>query len=173
MSVLRLVLAAGGLAATWWLLGYVNVLRHQPVVSALVVLSAGGALLLLWWTMQDHLDRVRPARWRGEDRRESVPPVEIDYRLTRLRLDLLEATRRPDPLGPPGHRDRPEALRLLLHDLAAERLRSGHGVDLDADPARAGSLLTPPVHAWLTGAPSGSRTSLRQVQQTVERIEEL
>ena len=70
-------------------------------------------------------------------------------------------------------------LRPLLREMAARRLRAGHGVDLDADPGRARSLLgddlfdlvradrPPPIDRLAPGLPADTMAAI------VDRLERL
>ena len=89
----------------------------------------------------------------------------MDYRLVRIRRDLrdaLERDDREDPVWP------------LLRDLAAERLRARHDIDLDADPEAARQVVDPLLWRYLTTPPTDARKRSRSALHTaIEGIEKL
>ncbi|MGC5583223.1 hypothetical protein ACQE98_03625 [Ornithinimicrobium sp. W1679] len=158
----------GALAATLVvgsLLYLVGALPHSLPEVLAVVLLAGTVLGLLLAALRRTGDGVEPAWWASTPREEAIAPAAMDYRLVRLRRDLRDALERDD---------RPDTVHAVLHDLAAERLRALHGVDLAAQPDEARALTGPELWHYLTHPPTGTRRSSRgAVQTAIEGIEKL
>ena len=147
------------------LLFYVGSLPHGPAaVTAIVVVAAVVAPLLLGALTRGGRGAER-AYWSSALHQESVPPAAMDYRLVRIRRDLrdaLERDDREDPVWP------------LLRDLAAERLRARHDIDLDADPEAARQVVDPLLWRYLTTPPTDARKRSRSALHTaIEGIEKL
>ena len=147
------------------LLYLVGALPHTLPEVVAVVLLAGAALGLLLAALRRTGHGVEPAWWASTPREEAIAPAALDYRLVRLRRDLRDALERDD---------RPDTVHAVLVDLAAERLRAHHGVDLTTQPEEARALAGPELWAYLTTPPSGTRRRSRGTLQTaVEGIEKL
>src|SRR5699024_10381273 len=114
---------------------------HSLPETLLVVLLGGAALTLTLTSVARAGEGVERAYWASTPRTDAVPPAALDYRLLRLRRDVRDAVERDD---------RRDEVHAVLRDLAAERLRARHGVDLDTEPARAAELLGPALHHYLS-----------------------
>ena len=156
------VVVATGIGLLLW---YVNSLRHGVVLSAGVVASVTAVVALLVWTTGEHGQRLQAASWFPSRREEATPPSSLDYRLLRLRRDLRDTTER---------NDREDCIYPQIVELTQERLQSGHGIDLHAEPDRAGEVLHPELVKYLTHPPHGTgKRSRRELHTVIQRIEEL
>lgn len=63
-------------------------------------------------------------------------------------------------------------LRPRIAQVAAERLRARHGIDLDTEPQRAESVLGRPLYTMLT-QPATERMDRRHLEFMIHRIEEI
>ena len=63
-------------------------------------------------------------------------------------------------------------LRPRIAQVAAERLRARHGIDLDTEPERAASVLGWPMYTMLT-QPATERLDRRHLEFMIHRIEEI
>ncbi len=153
-----------GTAVVGGLLMYVNALRHGTVLNIAVAVALGACLTVLAWNLGDLGSRVVAATWFRHGTEESVPPQQMDYRLTRLRRDLRDTVDR---------NDRADAIRPLLLELAVTRLRVNHDVGIeDTEAARA--LLTDEVYSYLTTPRQDTgRRSTTRLRSVVDRIEAL
>ena len=160
------VLPALGLCLALGLALYlIGSLRHSVLEAVLLVLLASLVIALVPWALSRTNRYAERAHWASTPREESVPPSALDYRLVRLRRDLRDALERDD---------RTDEIQPLLRELTAERLRSRHDVDLDAEPDRAEQLLDPDLWRYLTTAPTGTRRRSRALLHTaIEGIEKL
>ena len=159
LPVAGFVLFMGGL------LYYVGSLRYSaPEAVAAVVLGAVVLALVPWAVSGTGQDAER-AFWSSTPRVEASPPAALDYRLVRLRRDLRDAIERDD---------RTDEIYLVLRDLAAERLRAHHQVDLDTEPERARAVVDDHLWRYLTTPPTDTRKRSRTSLQTaIEGIENL
>lgn len=147
------------------LLFYVGSLRYSlPEAVAAVLLGALVIALVPWAVTATGHDAER-AFWVSTPREEAAPPASLDYRLVRLRRDLRDAVERDD---------RTDEIYGLLRDLASERLRAHHQIDLDADPEGARAVVDPHLWRYLTTPPTDTRKRSRTALQTaIEGIEKL
>lgn len=144
---------------------YLGSLRHSVLEAVLLVLLAAVVLALVPWALTRTGAVAERAYWASTPRQESTPPSAMDYRLIRLRRDLRDAIERDD---------RTDAIQPLLREITAERLRSIHDIDLDAEPERAQAAVDPNLWRYLTTAPSGTRRRNRAMLHTaIEGIERL
>lgn len=148
-----------------FLLWYVNSLRHDPPATVLLVVAGGVIVTLIVWIFGEASEQVRPAHWHSDNRQESAAPPPLDHRLVRLRRDLRDTLER---------NDRRDAIHSLLVELAADRLRAQHGIDLATDPESAREVLPADLYGYLTTAPAGTaRGSRRQLHTVIDQIEAL
>lgn len=153
------VLVAGAVAF------YVGSLRHSVPEAVAVVLLAAVVVSLVPWAIAATGRSAERAYWVATTRQEAGPPDALDYRLVRLRRDLRDAVERDD---------RADQIYPVLRDLAAERLRAHHGVDLDTEPERAREVVDAHLWRYLTTPPvdtrKRSRTSLRTAIEGIEKL---
>lgn len=143
----------------------IGVLRYSIPEAVLVALLGGAVLTLLPWVLSETGEGVKRAYWLSTTSQESMPPAAMDYRLLRLRRDLRDAVERDD---------RYDAVYPVLRELAAERLRSSHDIDLDAEPERARQVLEPQLWRYLSTPPTDTRRRSRSALHTaIEGIEKL
>ncbi|AXH95900.1 hypothetical protein [Ornithinimicrobium avium] len=154
-----LVLVAGGLAF------YVGSLRYSVAEAVAVVLLGALVVALVPWVIAATGGSAERAYWVSTTRQEVAPPDALDYRLVRLRRDLRDAVERDD---------RTDEIYPVLRELAAERLRARHGIDLDAEPERARAAVDAHLWRYLTTPPvdtrKRSRTSLRTAIEGIEKL---
>lgn len=159
LTLALVVVLVGGL------LFYVGSLQHSlPEIVALVLVAAVATPLLARALARSgrHAER---AYWASTPRQESVPPSAMDYRLLRIRRDLRDALERDD---------RDDPIYPLLRELTAERLRTGHGIDLDTQPEAARQVVDPLLWRYLTTPPTDTRRRSRSALHTaIEGIEKL
>lgn len=156
---LGLSILAGGV------LYIIGSLRHGIAGSVLVVALGWVVATLALWAVQSTGAQAERAYWVSDPRQEAVPPAALDYRLVRLRRDLRDALERDD---------RPDEIYPVLHDLAAERLRAHHGIDLDAQPEAARDVMTPALWRYLDRPPTDTRKrSASSLHTAIEGIEDL
>lgn len=144
---------------------YVGSLRYSlPEAVAVVLLGALVVALVPWAIAATGRDAER-AFWVSTARQEAAPPDALDYRLVRLRRDLRDAVERDD---------RTDEIYPVLRELAAERLRTHHGVDLDTEPERARAVVDAHLWHYLTTPPvdtrKRSRSSLRTAIEGIEKL---
>lgn len=154
-----LVLVAGAVAF------YVGSLRYSLLEAVAVVLLAAVTVALAPWTITATGRYADRAYWVSTIRQEAAPPDALDYRLVRLRRDLRDAVERDD---------RTDEIYPVLRELAAERLRTHHGVDLDTEPERARAVVDAHLWRYLTTPPvdtrKRSRTALRTAIEGIEKL---
>lgn len=156
---------AGWVVGLGVVLYVVGSLRYSLAEALLAVTLAAVVLGLAPWAVSRTARRSERAYWVSTPRQEAVPPSALDYRLVRIRRDLRDAAERDD---------RPDEIQPLLRELAAERLRAHHDVDLDTEPERARALLDPQLWHYLSTRPPGTRRRSRAVLNTaLEGIEKL
>lgn len=154
-----------GALATAAVLWYIGSLPHSIPEVVLVALLGGAAGALITWALSRTGQHVERAYWVSTPRQEAVPPAALDYRLLRLRRDLRDAIERDD---------RPDEIHPVLVDLASERLRSLHGLDLATEPERAEQAMDPALWTYLTHPPTDTRRRSKGALQTaIEGIEKL
>lgn len=159
LPALVLVPIVGGL------LWYVGSLPHSPPEVLLVILIGGVAVTLALTSVGRVGEGVERAHWVSTPRHEATPPSALDYRLLRLRRDLRDALERDD---------RPDQIHGVLRDLAAERLRTHHDIDLDAEPERAQKVVDARLWHYLTHPPTDTRRRSRSaLENAIEGIEKL
>lgn len=155
----------GGVLLLGALLFFVGSLQHSLAEAAAVVVLAALVLPLLVLAITRTGRYAERAWWASTPRQESVAPSAMDYRLLSIRRDLRDALERDD---------RPDPVHPLLRELAAERLRSHHGVDLDTQPDAARALVDPHLWRYLTTPPTDTRKRSRTALHTaIEGIEKL
>ncbi|CAN5516625.1 hypothetical protein BH23ACT6_BH23ACT6_23130 [soil metagenome] len=161
--VLAALVLATGAGALMWLAG--------ALPSSGLTAGAATALLaavcgVLWWTRQDLQAPSDAASWYVVRRDEAVVPPAMDYRLVRLRRDLRDALSTSE--------DRTDRIYPLIRHLTAQRLRERHGIDLEAEPERAETVLSADLASYLTRPPTmNRRSSRREVEAAVDGIEQL
>lgn len=159
VPALILVPAAGGL------LWYVGSLPHSLPETVLVILLGGAAVTLTLTSVARIGEGVERAHWLSTPRTDAVPPAALDYRLLRLRRDLRDAVERDD---------RRDDVHAVVRELAAERLRARHDIDLDTQPERAEQLVGPALWHYLTHPPTDTRRRSRSaLENAIDRIEKL
>lgn len=147
------------------LLFFIGSLPHTVLEAAAIVLLAAAVAPLAAWAFTRTGRYAERAHWASTPRQDSAPPAAMDYRLLRIRRDLRDALERDD---------RGDAIHPLLRELAAERLRAHHGIDLDADPAAAQQVMDPQLWRYLTTPPTDTRKRSRSALHTaIEGIEQL
>lgn len=163
--VRRALLAFVATLAVGALLWFINVLRTDLLTALVLALAVGAVVTLLTWVMSEESPRLTRAHWFASMREESVRPGALDYRMLRLRRDLRDATER---------NDRTDEIFPVVRDLAAERLRANHGLDLVDDRDEAHALIHPDLVKYLSDPPTGTaKRSKRQLARALDRIEEL
>lgn len=161
-AYLPFVLVALGVGA---LLYYIGSLPHTLPEAILVVLLGTAVLALIHRVLTRAGREVEPAYWVSTPHTESAPPAAMDYRLLRLRRDLRDALERDD---------RPDHVYPVIRELAAERLRAHHEVDLDQEPGRARELLPQGLASYLASPPTDTRRRSRSaLHHAIEGIEKL
>lgn len=159
LPALLLVPAVGGM------LWYIGLLPHSVPEVVLVVLLGGVAVTLTLTSVGRVGEGVERAYWVSTPRGDSAPPSALDYRLLRLRRDLRDALERDD---------RHDQVHGVLRDLAAERLRTRHDIDLDTEPERAEQVLGPRLWHYLTHPPTDTRRRSRSaLENALEGVEKL
>lgn len=159
VPALILVPAAGGL------LWYVGSLPHSLPETLLVILLGGTAVTLTVTSVARVGEGIERAHWVSTPRADSVPPAALDYRLLRLRRDLRDAIERDD---------RRDDVHAVIRELAAERLRARHDIDLETQPERAEQLVGPALWHYLTHPPTDTRRRSRSaLENAIEGIEKL
>lgn len=159
LPVAGFVLLLGGL------LFYVGSLRYSVPEAVAAVLLGALVLALVPWAVSGTGHDAERAFWVSTPRAEAAPPSALDYRLVRLRRDLRDAIERDD---------RTDEIYPVLRELAAERLRAHHQVDLDTEPERARQVVDPHLWRYLTTPPTDTRKRSRTSLQTaIEGIEKL
>lgn len=152
-------------AAIGTLLWFINVLRFNLAAAVVLAVLVGAVVTLLSWVMSEESARLKPAYWFATTREESVRPAALDYRMLRLRRDLRDATERSD---------RTDEIFPVIRALAAERLLTDHGIDLDTEPEAAAAVLHPDLLRYLSRPPTGTaKRSKRDIARALDRIEEL
>jgi hypothetical protein len=147
------------------LLYFIGSLQHTLPEAVAIVLLAALALPLLLRTVLGTGRYAERAWWASTPRQESAPPSAMDYRLLSIRRDLRDALERDD---------RDDPIHPLMRELAAERLRAHHDVDLDTQPDAARALMDPLLWRYLTTPPRDTRKRSRTALQTaIEGIEKL
>ena len=121
---------------------------------------------------------ARLGRWLGAARPEGPSAFERARRpaeASSRRPPDLEALERTLSWGTYSESDFDHRVRPLLRRLVAHRLREGHGVDLEADPARARALLTPALRRLEErGARAGdARVRTADIASLLDEIEAL
>jgi hypothetical protein len=104
----------------------------RPALGARLGAAAALTTLFVWLFGRLGLRELPPGRF---DRAIAPPAPVVPPRPADL--ERLERLVRPNLTAAETHFD----LRPVLRDLAAHRLRAGHGIELDRDPARARQLL--------------------------------
>lgn len=161
----RVLPVAGTVIVVGALLYYVGSLRYSALEAVAAVLLGAVVLGLVPWAIARTGSGADRAYWLTLSTQDAAPPAPLDYRLVRLRRDLRDAVERDD---------RVDEIYPVLRELAAERLRSRHGVDLDAEPERARPLVDDHLWRYLTTPPTDSRKRSRTALQTaIEGIERL
>ena len=161
-TLLSALLATLALGALLYLVG---ALPHTLPEILAVVLLAGTALGLLLVALERTGRGIEPAWWASTPREEAAAPTALDYRLVRLRRDLRDALERDD---------RPDTVHAVLHELAAERLRALHDIDLTTQPEQARAATGPELWHYLTTPPTGTgRRSRGALLTAIEGIEKL
>lgn len=162
----RQVVVAGLITAgTGAVLAVVGVLRHDLPTTVLLVAVVGVVVSLLTWTLAEHGTRLSAPYWFASTREEAVRPAPLDYRMLRLRRDLRDALERSD---------REDEIYPVVRQLAAERLRARHDLDLDTQPEEAATVLHEQLTRYLTHPPQGTgKRSKRDLTRALDRIEEL
>lgn len=161
-AYLPFVLTALGVGA---LLYYIGSLPHTLPEAVLVVLLGTAALALTHRVLTRAGREVEPAYWVSTPHAESTPPAAMDYRLLRLRRDLRDALERED---------RPDHIYPVVRELAAERLRTQHDIDLDQEPERARQVLPQGLASYLDAPPTDTRRRSRStLHHAIEGIEKL
>lgn len=151
-----------GLGAGLWFIGS---LPHTLPVAALVVLLGAAVAILVWWTLGRLGEDVEQPYWVSTPRQEAVPPDVMDYRLMRLRRDLRDALDRDD---------RPDEIYPVIRELAAERLRSLHDIDLDTQPEEAHAAMDDQLWRYLSTPPTDTRKRSKSTLHTaIEGVEKL
>lgn len=159
--VLFVLVSLGIGALLWW----IGSLPYSVAEAVLVVLLATGVLALVHRVLTGAGHEVEPAHWVSTPHAESSPPAAMDYRLLRLRRDLRDALERDD---------RPDQIYPVVRELAAERLRSNHGIDLDEQPERARTTLSRDLAGYLDNPPTDTRRRSRSaLDHAIDGIEEL
>lgn len=144
---------------------YVGSLRYSIPEAVLAVLLGALVLALVPWAISGTGSQAQRAFWVSTPRTEAAPPSALDYRLVRLRRDLRDAVERDD---------RSDEIYPVLRDLAAERLLSTHGIDLDTEPERAREVTDPHLWHYLTHPPTDTRKRSRSsLHAAIEGIEKL
>lgn len=159
LPALLLVPVVGGL------LWYVGSLPHS-LPEVLLVIALGGIAVTLVLTSVGRVgEGVERAHWVSTPHHESAPPAALDYRLMRLRRDLRDALERDD---------RRDEIHGVVRDLAAERLLTRHGIDLDTEPERAEQAVGPRLWTYLTHPPTDTRRRSRgALENALEGVEKL
>lgn len=161
-TVLSLAVLSLILGGVLWLIGS---LRQEPWVAFLVVVLGALVASLAPWAISRTGGEAERAYWTSTPRQEAVAPTALDYRIVKIRRDLRDSLERDD---------RPDSIAPLLRELAAERLRAHHDIDLDAEPERAQAVMTPELWRYLNHPPGGTRRRHRSVLHTaIEGIEQL
>jgi hypothetical protein len=161
--------------AGWWL------------VAAGVMVTAAGAVLLValpghragvvdaWLVAVAAVGVVAGAvaAWRAADRTRPLVPVRRSTQARRP-ADLERLERELVLMSASGMHAR--QVKLRLRRVAAARLAARHGVDLEADPARASALLGPAAWALIqVPSPSAARDApaldLAQLRAAIEAVE--
>ena len=155
-------LATGVVGGVLW---YLNVLRYDLTMAIVLALAIGTVVTVLTWVMSEESPRLKAAYWFTPLRQESVRPAPLDYRMLRLRRDLRDATERSD---------RTDEIFPIVRELAAERLRANHDLDLDADAEATRKIMHPDLTKYLSKPPTGTaKRSKRDINRALDRIEEL
>lgn len=163
--VRRLLLAVIVGALVGGLLWYVDSLNYGAGINVALIVVGSSAVTLVIWTFVDLSQQLSTALWFTFREQEAAPPARVDHRLMRLRRDVRDATER---------HDRSDEIQPLLREVVAQRLQSTHGIDLRAEPDRAGEVLHPDLVTYLTHPPHGTgRRSRRELHTVIQRIEEL
>lgn len=161
----RAVLAFLATAVVGGILWYINVLRYDLAVAIVLAIAIGTVVTVLTWVMSEESPRLKAAYWFSPLRQESVRPAPLDYRMLRLRRDLRDATERSD---------RTDEIFPIIRELAVERLRAKHDIDLAADPEAARKIMHPDLTKYLSNPPTGTaKRSKRDINRALDRIEEL
>lgn len=161
-QVVLAVVATAGIGA---ILSAVGVLQEDLATTILVVAVVGAVVTLLTWTFAEHGLRLGTPYWFASTREESVRPATLDYRMLRLRRDLRDALERAD---------REDQIYPVVRQLAAERLRARHQLDLDRQPEEAAVVMHEQLTRYLTRPPKGTeKRSKRDLTRALDRIEEL
>lgn len=147
------------------LLYYIGSLPHTVPEAVIVVLLGTAVLALIHRVLSRAGREVEPAYWVSTPHVESSAPGAMDYRLLRLRRDLRDALERDD---------RPDHIYPVVRELAAERLRARHDIDLDQEPERAAEVLPRGLAAYLADPPTDTRRRSRSaLHHAIEGIEKL
>ena len=147
------------------LLWYVGSLPYSLARVGVVVLLGGTVATLAISLLSRTGEGVERAYWVSTPRGEATAPAALDYRLLRLRRDLRDALERDD---------RTDGIYPVLRDLAAERLRAHHDIDLETEPERARAAMDNRLWHYLTHPPTDTRRRSRSsLQHAVEGIETL
>lgn len=161
-AYLPFVLVAFGVGALLW---YIGSLPHTVPEVVLVVLLGTATLGLIHRVLSSAGREVEPAYWVSTPHAESAAPTAMDYRLLRLRRDLRDALERDD---------RPDHIYPVLRELAGERLRHEHDIDLDEQPEAARQVLPPGLAGYLDSPPTDHRKRSRNaLLHAIEGIEKL
>jgi len=150
-----------GTGAACWTLGMLAPRPSSAVTLALLLCAVAAT----WWTSRDLPRPADPASWYVLRRDDASAPPALDYRLVRLRRDLRDTVQSQD------HGD---AVYPLIRGLAAHRLLTAHGVDLDADPTRAQEHLPPALRDYLASSDTAAqRRSMARISAAVAGIEQM
>ena len=151
-----------GLGAGLWFIGS---LPYGLLPAVLVVLLGGTVATLTLYAVARLGEDVDQAYWVSTPRQEAVPPDVMDYRLVRLRRDLRDALERDD---------RGDDIYPVIRELAAERLRALHDIDLETHPEDAQRVMDPQLWRYLAAPPTDARKRSKSALHTaIEGVEKL